>query len=105
MCFLYGRLIALLLSSTIVFTSKSIILEEDNKEISELKAFGNLIQYFPKLSFEIFKGEFLIIRILKNVLSNFRRFGIKSKKNHKKIVFDILKLIKLEPFEVTRFAI
>ncbi len=34
MCFLYGRLIALLLSSTIVFTSKSIILEEDKKEIS-----------------------------------------------------------------------
>ena len=43
MCFLYGRLIALLLSSTIVFTSKSIILEEDKKEISELKSFGNLI--------------------------------------------------------------
>ena len=53
--FLYDRLIALLLSSTIVSTSKSIILEEDKKEISELKAFGNLTQYFPKLSFEIFK--------------------------------------------------
>ncbi len=43
MCFLYGRLIVLLLSSTIVFTYKSIILEEDNKEINELKSFGNLI--------------------------------------------------------------
>ena len=105
MCFLYGRLIALLLSSTIVSTSKSIILEEDKKEISELKAFGNLIQYFPKLSFEIFKGEFYISRILKNILSNFRRFGIKSKKNNKKTAFDILKLIKLESFELTRFAI
>ncbi|XZM35289.1 IS4 family transposase (plasmid) [Clostridium perfringens] len=105
MCFLYGRLIALLLSSTIVFTSKSIILEEDKKEISELKAFGNLTQYFPKLSFEIFKGELYISRILKSVLSNFKRFGIKSKKNHKKTAFDILKLIKLESFELTRFAI
>lgn len=105
MCFLYGRLIALLLSSTIVSTSKSIILEEDKKEISELKAFGNLIQYFPKLSFEIFKGEFYISRILKSVLSNFKRFGIKSKKNHKKTAFDILKLIKLESFELIRFAI
>lgn len=56
MCFLYWRLIALLLSFTIIFTSKSIILEEDKKEISELKDFGNLTQYFPKLSFEIFKG-------------------------------------------------
>lgn len=43
MCFLYVRLISLLLSSTIVFTSKYIILEEDNKEISALKSFGNLI--------------------------------------------------------------
>ena len=105
MCFLYGRLIALLLSSTIVFTSKSIILEEDKKEISELKAFGNLTQYFPKLSFEIFKGEFYISRILKSILNNFRRLGIKSKKNHKKTALDILKLIKLNSFEVVKFAI
>lgn len=105
MCFLYGRLIALLLSSTIVFTSKSIILEEDQKEISELKAFGNLTQYFHKLSFEIFKGEFYISRILKSVLSNFRRLGIKSKKNNKKTALDILKLINLKPFEAVKIAI
>ena len=74
-------------------------------EISELKAFGNLIQYFPKLSFEIFKGEFYISRIFKNILSNFRRLGIKSKKNYKKTALDILKLIKLNSFEVVKFAI
>ena len=105
MCFLYGRLIVLLLSSTIVFTYKSIILEEDNKEINELKSFGNLIQYFPKLSFEILKGEFYISKILKSILSNFRRLGIKSKKNHKKTDLDILKLIKINYFEVIKFAI
>lgn len=105
MCFLYGRLIALLLASTIIFTSKSIILEEDKKEISELKAFGNLIQYFPKLSFEIFKEEFYISRILKSVLRNFKRLGIKSKKNHKKTAFDILKLIKLKTFKAAKVAI
>nr|BAG75485.1 IS231 family transposase [Clostridium perfringens] len=105
MCFLYGRLIALLLASTIVFTFKSIILEEDNEEISELKALGNLIQYFPKLSLEIFKGEFYISRILKTLLRNFKRFGIKSKKNHKKTAFDILKLIKLKSFKSAKVAI
>ncbi len=36
-CFLYGRLIALLLSSSIVFTAKNIIIENENKEISEIK--------------------------------------------------------------------
>ncbi|SFB47706.1 Transposase DDE domain-containing protein [Clostridium frigidicarnis] len=37
--FLYGKLISLIFSSIIVFTSKDIIYEEDSKEISELKAF------------------------------------------------------------------
>ena len=105
MRFLYGRLIALLLAYSIVFTSKSIIFEEDNKEISELKSFGNLIQYFPKLSFEIFKGAFYINKILKRVLINFRNFGIKSKKNSKKTALDILKLIKINSFEIVKFAI
>ncbi len=61
MCFLYGRLIALLLSSTIVFTSKSIILEEYKKEISELKAFGNLTQYFPNSLLRFSKENFTLV--------------------------------------------
>lgn len=83
----------------------NLVKEEENKEISVLKVFGNLIQYFPKLSFEIFKGEFYISRILKSILSNFIRFGIKSKKNHKKTAFDILKFIKLKTFEAAKIVI
>lgn len=41
-CFLYGRLIALLLSLSIVSIAKNVIMEEDNKEISEIKSFGVL---------------------------------------------------------------
>lgn len=37
-CFLYGRLIALLLSSSIVFTAKDIIHKEDSKEINLILA-------------------------------------------------------------------
>lgn len=33
-CFLYGRLITLLLESSIIFTVKNIVNEEHNKEIS-----------------------------------------------------------------------
>jgi len=94
-CFLYGRLIALLLSSSIVFTAKSIIKEEDDKEISELKSFGALAQYLPKLAHEIFKSELCIIRILRRIILNFKRFSTKSRKKNKKTVFDILQIISL----------
>jgi len=104
-CFLYGRLIALLLSSSIVFTAKNIIMEEDNKEISEIKAFGSLALYLPQFAREIFKGKLFILRILKRIMLNFKRFGIKSRKKYKKIVIDILKIIKVEIGEIEKIAI
>lgn len=104
-CFLYGRLIALLLSSSIVFTAKNTIWEEDNKEISEIKSFGVLAQYLPKLAHEIFKGEVCIIRILQRIILNFKRLGIKSRKKHRKIVFDILKIIELKADKIEKIAI
>ncbi|MEG1990400.1 MAG: IS4 family transposase [Clostridia bacterium] len=104
-CFLYGRLIALLLSSSIVFTAKNVIMEEDNKEISEIKSFGALAQYLPKLAHEIFKGELCIIRILKRIILNFKRLCIKSRKKNKKIVFDILEILKIKPYEIEKIAI
>ena len=103
-CFLYGRLIALLLSSSIVFTAKNIIMEEDSKEISEIKAFGNLVQYLPKLCNKIFKGEICIVRIMKRILTNFKKLGLKSRKKHKKITLDILKSIKLDTNELEKLA-
>jgi hypothetical protein len=36
-----------------------------------------------------------IIRILKRTIVNFKRLGIKSRKKHKKTVFDILQILKL----------
>lgn len=102
--FLYGRLIALLLSSSMVFTAKNIIMEEDNKEISEIKAFGSLVEYLPKLSREIFKRTSIIVRLLKRIILNFKRLGIKSRKKNKKIVIDILKFIKLDSSKIEKIA-
>lgn len=104
-CFLYGRLIALLLSSSIVSTAKNVILEEEEKEISEIKSYGALAQYLPKLACKIFKGELCILRILKRIMLNFKRLGIKSRKNHKKTVFDILEILKLKPYEIEKITI
>ncbi|MCX0368944.1 hypothetical protein LI062_16340, partial [Clostridium perfringens] len=56
------------------------------------------------LSFTIvFTSTFIILEDKKEIGdSNFRRFEIKLKKNHKK-VFNILKLIKLDPFKEKKF--
>ena len=59
-CFLYGRLISLLFSSIIVFTAKDIIYEEDSNEISEIKSFSQVAEFFTVLRTDIFKGEVVI---------------------------------------------
>ena len=92
-CFLYARLISILLSSSIVFTAKDIILEEENKEISNFKSFDKVIEYFPKLRQEIFYGEIAITRIFKRLILVIGKLGIKSKKKGSKSTKDILKLI------------
>ena len=92
-CFLYGRLISLLLSSSIVFTAKTIILEEENKEISNFKSFDKVIEYFPMLRQEIFYGEIAITRIFKRLILVIGKLGIKSKKKGSNSTKDILNLI------------
>lgn len=94
-CFLYGRLIALLLSSSIVFTSRDIIYEEDSKEISELKSFYQVHEFFKVLKSEIFKGEIAILTLLKKIINAIRRFGIKSKKKGCKNINEILDYLKI----------
>lgn len=59
-CFLYGRLIALLLTSTIVFTTRDIIHEKESNQISEIKAFDKVVEFF--------KGELSIIKLLKRII-------------------------------------
>ena len=91
-CFLYGRLIALLLSSSIVFTSRDIVYEEDSKEISELKSFYQVHEFFTVLKSEIFRGEIAISTLLKKITNAIRRLVIKSKKKGFKTVNEILNI-------------
>lgn len=103
-CFLYGRLIALLLSSSIVFTAKNIILEETNQEISEIKSFGSIFQYLPKLATIILKTEIYLLQFLKKITLNFKRFCLKTNKKQKKSVNDILKILKIELIQSDKIA-
>ncbi|OSA99639.1 UNVERIFIED_ORG: hypothetical protein B2H98_00740 [Clostridium botulinum] len=95
-CFLYGRLIALLLSSQIVFTAKDIISEETLKEISVLKSFRIFTEYFSSLKTDIFNNNLKIISIFKDIILSIRRFGMKSKRKGKISVKQILNLLKID---------
>ena len=85
-CFLYGRLISLIFSSIIVFTAKDIIYEEESKEISEIKSFSQVTEFFNRLRTEIFKGELAILKLLKAIINTIRKLGIKSKKKVRKVL-------------------
>jgi hypothetical protein len=92
------------LSSSIVFTAKNIILEETNQEISEIKSFGSIFQYLPKLATIILKTEIYLLQFLKKITLNFKRFCLKTNKKQKKSVNDILKILKIELIQSDKIA-
>lgn len=93
LCFLYGRLITLIFSSSVVFTSKDIIYQESYIEISELKSFYILTEFFDRLSIEIFKGYLAILRLLKIIIASITKLGKKSRRKGKKMLNEILKCL------------
>lgn len=92
-CFLYGRLIALLLTSMIVSASGKNITEEKALEISSIKAYGKIVEYFPLLRDKLFKGELAIIRIFEKINIDIGKSGKKSRRKHSKTSMDIIRSI------------
>ena len=90
-CFIYGRLIMILLSSTIVFIARKINYSEKGKELSEIKSFGTVKQYFNEIYMSIYRGKFGLYKIFCRILRSIERYGIKSMKKGKKTPISILK--------------
>ena len=93
-CFIYGRLIMLLLTSSIVFTVRKITYSTTGKEISEIKSFGIVKQYFYELYKNIFKSKLILYEIFQRISTSIQRYGIKSMKKGKKTSFRILETMK-----------
>ena len=104
-CFLYGRLLSLLLASQIVFTSKDIIYEESDKEVSILKSFSLVNEYFITLKSDVFRNEFKKIIFFYNILNTIRKLGIKCKKKGKKTVNSILNFLKIKECKLVKLSI
>lgn len=98
-CFLYGRLISILFSNGIVHSAKDIIRDENinniKKEISELKAFNQVREFFTDLRRKIFGGELVVSILLNSIVEALRRFATKSIKKGNKSVSEILEYIAI----------
>lgn len=104
-CFLYGRLIALMLSSSIVFIAKNIIYEEEKRETSEFKSFCIVKEFFGPLREKIFYGEVGLVRFFSQVLKSILRDGIKCKKKGEKTPYIIVNDTKIKESELEALAI
>lgn len=89
-CFLYGRLIALLFSTIVVFSAKDIIKKQDNKDISELKSYQIIIEFFHDIRKEIFENDIYLCRLLKRIIESIKKYALKSKKKGKKTSNEIV---------------
>ncbi len=104
-CFLYGRLISLLLSSAIVFTARDVVYEKDFVEISEIKSFYQVTEFFCVLRREIFKGELAILKLLKTIINIINKLAKKSRKKGRKTVNEILGYLKISDADLENMTI
>ena len=104
-CFIYGRLIMLLLTSSIVFTVRKVTYGATDKELSEIKSFGIVQQYFNELYRNIFKGKMLLYGIFRRIVKSIQRYGLKSKKKDKKTAICILQNIEITESELLKMAV
>ena len=104
-CFIYGRLIMLLLTSSIVFTARKITYQATGKELSELKSFGIVQRYSNELYKNIFKGKVILYDIFRRIVISIQRYGIKSMRKDKKTAILILQNIKIAESDLLKMAV
>lgn len=104
-CFIYGRLIMILLSSSLFFIARKINYLEKGKELSEIKSFGTIKQYFNEIYMSIYKGKFGLYEIFCRMLLSIERYGVKSKRKGRKTPVFILQNIKKSEFDLVKMAI
>jgi hypothetical protein len=90
-CQLYGKLILLLLFSTIICKMRFLLLLKKKKEASEIKLAEIIRQHIKSLYIKLIGAHTkAIVNILIKIFENLSKNGEKSHKKGKKTVFDIL---------------
>jgi hypothetical protein len=78
--------------------------EEEGKEISELKPFGIVQDYFDVLRQKIFKGEIIVSNLLLKIYNLIKKLGLKCKRKGRKTLALILKDIEITEEELVKMA-
>jgi hypothetical protein len=89
-CHLYGQLVSLLLSSSIMFQMREFLLRKKKLEVSEFKAMSILKEYLGYLHDALMKQTQDVGQVLLQILRMIEKNGRKSHRYEKKTVFDIL---------------
>jgi hypothetical protein len=89
-CHLYGKLILILLSSTVTFRARAILLIRKKQEISEIKVSRIMCEYAESVYLAIVCSPEDMENILKNIFETIIKNGKKTRKKNKKTVFDIM---------------
>lgn len=94
LCHLYGTLLAILLSSSLIYKMREILLRRKKLEISELKSMDIMKQYFNLIDSALrSEGTEKIKDVLLKISSMIEKNARKSHRYTKKTVFDILGIV------------
>lgn len=92
-CHLYGKLIALLLSTVMVFTYRDELYYEHSKQLSEYKAFSTIKSLLLNIKQAFFSNESTLLNLFQLINEIFLQNGIKSRRKDEKTSLDILENI------------
>ena len=84
--------------------ARKAIYKKEGKEISELKSFGIVQDYFDILRQKIFKGEIIVSALLLKIFNLIRKLGLKCKRKGRKTLALILKDIEITEDELVKMA-
>ena len=74
------------------------------KELSEIKSFGTVKQYFNEIYRTIFKSKIVLNQIVQRIVTSIERYGVKSVKKGKKTPFLILQNLKKSKIYLAKIA-
>ncbi|HDR3903042.1 TPA: transposase, partial [Bacillus cereus] len=89
-CHLYGKLIAIFLCSSTIFKMRQLLLQKEQKELSEYKAMGMIQDHLLLLYQAVQKNTQELTKLLIHLFHLLQQNGRKSHRYEKKTVFDIM---------------
>lgn len=92
-CHVYGRLIAIFLSSSLMFQMRQFLWLKRKKEVSEFKGIGILHDALVALNRALRQDGKAVQCLLIRLIQRMEKFGCKSHRYEKKTMFDILGVV------------